>query len=455
MAQRIRPTLAVRLVIGLVLSVLAVTAAATETEAVAEVEILTAEQTALNLDSFDMVWSTIHEKHWDPELGGLDWAAVRDTLRPKVAEATSMDEARGYMQQVIAQLKQSHFGIFPADVYRDAAGVTDDEDDDEGDDSRGTGVTGLDVRVADGQALVFRLDPGSSAEEAGVKPGWEIVTADGDSVRPRIAKLEEVFGEQTLFGLIAARAVASRLDGDIGETVDVQFRDGNDEIVDLDLELRRGRGKPVTLGNLPTERVWWEQKRLDGDVGYFGFNLFLGVMEVMSAYNQAMQDFADCRGIIIDLRGNAGGLGGMSMGMSGWFFAEKGHELGVMITRGGELKFAVNPRLGAFTGPVAVLIDDLSASTAEIMAGGLKDLGRARLFGTSTAGAALPSVIDKLPNGDGFQYAIANYISTGGETLEGGGVTPDEVLPLTRDGLLQKGDYVLQAALDWIESGSH
>ena len=453
MAQRIRPTLAAPILL-LLLSTLAVAAVAAETEAVAEVEILTAEQTALNLDSFDMVWSTILNTHWDPELGGLDWTAVRDTLRPKVAEATTMAEARGYMQDVIAQLKQSHFGIFPADVYRDAAGVVEEDEDDDGDEDRGDGVTGLDVRVADGQALVFRIDPGSSAEEAGVQPGWEIIAVDGDSVQSRITKLEEVFGEQTLFGLIAARAVASRLDGRIGKTVDVRFRDGHDEIKDLTLDLRRGRGKPVTLGNLPTERVWWEKKRLDGDVGYFGFNLFLGVMDVMPAYNQAMQEFADCRGIIIDLRGNAGGLGGMSMGMSGWFFAEKGHQLGVMITRGGEMKFAVNPRLGAFTGPVAVLIDDLSASTAEIMAGGLKDLGRARLFGTPTAGAALPSVIDKLPNGDGFQYAIANYISNGGATLEGGGVTPDEVLPLTRDGLLQKGDYVLQAALDWIENES-
>ena len=49
----------------------------------------------------------------------------------------------------------------------------------------------------------------------------------------------------------------------------------------------------------------------------------------------------------------------------------------------------------------------------------MKDVKRARIFGTRTAGAALPSVISKLPNGDGFQYAIANYISEGGKPLEG------------------------------------
>jgi carboxyl-terminal processing protease len=99
---------------------------------------------------------------------------------------------------------------------------------------------------------------------------------------------------------------------------------------------------------------------------------------------------------------------------------------------------------------LAVLVDGSSGSTAEILAGGLKDIGRARIFGTRSAGAALPSVIDRLPNGDGFQYAIANYISKGGKPLEGIGVIPDEEVRLTRRSLLEGRDAVLDAAIDWI-----
>jgi carboxyl-terminal processing protease len=94
-------------------------------------------------------------------------------------------------------------------------------------------------------------------------------------------------------------------------------------------------------------------------------------------------------------------------------------------------------------------VDGLSASTSEIFAGGLQDLGRARVFGTPTAGAALPSVIEKLPNGDGFQYAIANYTSEGGKVLEGRGVIPDVVVAPTREALLAGHDPVLEAALSW------
>jgi len=136
--------------------------------------------------------------------------------------------------------------------------------------------------------------------------------------------------------------------------------------------------------------------------------------------------------------------------MAGWFVEEKGQRLGTMIMRTGEFNFIINTRANGYHGRVALLIDDLSASTSEIFAGGLQDLKLARVFGTRTAGAALPSMIEKLPNGDGFQYAIANYISEGGEVLEGVGVVPDvEVVP-TRENLQSEGDPILEAARKWL-----
>jgi carboxyl-terminal processing protease len=101
-----------------------------------------------------------------------------------------------------------------------------------------------------------------------------------------------------------------------------------------------------------------------------------------------------------------------------------------------------------------VLVDGVSASTAEIFAGGLQDLKRARVFGTRSAGAALPSTIKKLPNGDGLQYAQANYISEGGQPLEGRGVVPDVEVKQSRQALLNGHDRVVDAAVDWIR-GQH
>ena len=154
----------------------------------------------------------------------------------------------------------------------------------------------------------------------------------------------------------------------------------------------------------------------------------------MASFQQTVENCKACDGLIIDLRGNPGGIGGMAMGMAGFLVDKPNQRLGTMYLRDSTLNFVVNPRANVFSGPVAVLVDGCSASTSEIFAGGLKDLGRARVFGTHTAAAALPSAFERLPNGDGFQYAVANYISEGGQPLEGLGVTPDVVVELTRAG---------------------
>ena len=97
--------------------------------------------------------------------------------------------------------------------------------------------------------------------------------------------------------------------------------------------------------------------------------------------------------------------------------------------------------------PVVVLVDGLTGSTAEIFSDGLKDLGRATIVGTRTGGAALPAVMKELPNGDGFLYAVANYVSSGGEELEGKGVIPHIEAPLTRKALLAGRDPALEEAI--------
>jgi carboxyl-terminal processing protease len=140
----------------------------------------------------------------------------------------------------------------------------------------------------------------------------------------------------------------------------------------------------------------------------------------------------------------------MSMGIAGFFVSEHGQRLGTLRSRDLKYDFEIAPRALTFDGPLAILVDGGSASTSEIFAGGLRDIHRARIFGTKTAAAALPSVIMKLPNGDGFQYANANYVSRGGMTLEGNGITPDEIVPQSRAALLRGHDAVVDAAVEWI-----
>ena len=393
---------------------------------------LWAQGRAVDLESFDLVWSAIRDTHWQKAPGGLDWDAIRAEFRPRVEQAATPAEARAAMQQMLARLKQTHFAIVPGAVYSSIA-----------EEVGGEGETGIDLRVLDGQAVVTSVESGSPAQRAGVRPGWVIQAARGREWKTLI---EAGRGAPELE---LTRSLLNRLTGPEGASIDVSFDTGGTAATTLRLELAAGRGTLAEFGNLPPTRVWYEERRL-GATAYVAFNVFLDIPRLIPAFEKTVTGCQPCDGLILDLRGNPGGIGGMAMGMAGFLVEKPNQRLGVMSMRDATLNFVINPRPNVFTGPVAVLIDGTSASTAEILAGGLRDLGRARVFGTRSAAAALPSVFTRLPNGDGFQYAVANYVSQGGQTLEGNGVTPDEEVRLTRESLLAGRDAVGDAALAWI-----
>ena len=405
-----------------------------------DVEALSVEQRRLNVESFDYVWTTIHDKHWEEQPGGLDWQAVRDELRPRVEQAATMSEARGPIVEMIERLGQSHFAIIPGHLYEELQG------------ERGSGTTGIVARVIDGRAIVLSVDEDSPAADAGVRPGWVILRVDKEPLEPRIAELSREFDDSLYLDLVLASSVMGRLNGPVGEPSKVQFLDGRGRKVKRKLTRVEQPGNLVTMGFMPPLRVWIDHRKIEGDLGYITFNMFIDPGRLMPEFNAAMQEFLEADGLVIDLRGNPGGIMPMAMGMAGWLIDEKNHYLGTMYTKNEELKIVVFPRPETYDGPVAILVDGLSGSCSEIFAGGLQDLGRARVFGSRTVGAVLPSAIEKLPNGDGFQYAFANYVSQGGEGLEGRGVIPDEAVTPTREALLEDRDEVLEAAITWIRT---
>jgi carboxyl-terminal processing protease len=411
---------------------------------------------AAHLAAFDQIWTTIQESHWDKELGGLDWGGLREELRPQIESATTDEQARGVMKELVRRLGQSHFAVLPGSLYDDLAQPAAEQPPLAGADAAeqggDEGSTGIDFRVLDGQVVVTAVAPGSSAEAAGVRPGWIISEVAGEALAPLVERVRSGTTWQSGRELLLAAGLRRRLQGEVGSQLEAVLIDGADRRHEVQLELMAPRGSEVRLGYLPALNVWFESRLLEGAVGYIRFNAFFDPAQLMARFGDALTSFleADVTGVVIDIRGNPGGIGGMAMGLAGWFVAQGGQRLGTMTTRQVSVNFVIFPRPRTFDGPLAVLVDGLSASTSEIFAGGLQDLGRARIFGSRTAGMALPSRVDRLANGDGFQYAFANYVSSGGCQLEGHGVVPDVELTPSRQALLAGTDSVLEAAVQWI-----
>ena len=252
-------------------------------------------------------------------------------------------------------------------------------------------------------------------------------------------------------GLRMHQMLQNQIGGFAGETLKYEFLVEDTTAKTVALKLPEGDGS-TGFGFVQGMNVGREFALVGNakDVGYFRLDMFLDVVRVLPQFEKAIQSCVKCRGFVIDLRGNPGGVAVMANAMAGWFLKESGVKLGTMYQRGVELKFVVIPRLNGFAGPLAILVDGASASTSEILAGGMQDLKRARIFGSRTAGAALPSVIESLPNGDLFQFAVANYVSESGAELEGRGVKPDVEIVHGLAALRAGKDRAMGAALDWI-----
>lgn len=399
------------------------------------------EENEIHLKSFDYVWSKINDSYWEKDFGGVDWEKAKQELRPKVAAAKNVKEVRAVMNELIARLGKSHFAIIPNSAYK-ATQVS----------RRGTSDAGLTFRFAEEKVLVSAVRNGSDAEKQGVRPGWEIVKVEDATVESFLKKARSYKGVVRLESLIAFQ-FGNFTTGKAGDSINCQFRLPDGDERSIDIVLSEPPGRIVQFGNLPKMRISMDKKLLGSNVGYFRFSGFFDPVRLMPAFRKAVREYQSADGLIIDIRGNGGGMVGMTMGMASPLTSTPA-PLGVMKMKDQELKLALYRNAKPYAKKIAILVDEASASASEIYAGGLQDLKIAKVFGRRTAGLSLPSTVEKLPNGDGFQYAFANYTSASGKVLEGNGVVPDEVVKLTSSLLTEQIDPTLKKAVEWIKSDS-
>jgi len=410
---------------------------------------------------FDSAWTRIRNSYYDTTFGGRSWDGVRSELRPRAEAAGTEARLRAVIQEMLDGIGDSHFALIP----REAADALDPAALAGGRQEGGTpGDVGMEVRVVEGRVVVSLVEEEGPAREAGIRPGWELLALGSRSFHEALLALDDL--ETPLARTVGTTQVeaglTAALRGSAGSEVELTLLPADGEPRVLTITRREAPGELIRMGNLPAMMARLEHSRVEhpgGCVGVIRMGIWLAPLA--AAFDQAVNELRACRGIVVDLRGNVGGVGGMVMGTAGHFIDEV-VPLGIMRSRDGEMRFVSNPRrvdpqgnpVPVFAGPVAILVDGLSISTSEIFAAGMQAVGRARVFGTPTPGQALPSALVRLPNGDVLQHAIADFTTPDGTRIEGRGVLPDEEVPLTRALLLEGGDPTLDAAVAWIRGSA-
>jgi carboxyl-terminal processing protease len=437
--------------------------------------------------SWSQAFDKLHEKfsceYAFTEWKGIDWKELYTRFRPRIASAEAANDPKAYylaLREYVYSIPDGHVGIEGDDLglQKEMAGG-------------GFGMTI--AKLDDGRVVVSWVKDGGPAAAAGIKPGAEILEWDGKPVMKAIEETSILFGsiaptnERRLYEQLrflvrspvgAERMVTFKNTG-TGASASALLKAIDDNLETLNRTDQRPR---IALTGWPESII--EQKLLPGNVGYisiFGeINLDASLpgnhTPTLELFRKAIDNFIDQKvtGIVIDVRGNAGGSDQMVADFMGsfydtrtlyeyqtWYNALTGkleqrfldETAGLLPGKG----LYIEPLSKRFTGPVVVLVDNGCVSSGEGVALCIKNLPSGRVVGFYGTNGSFGMSGDKVlmplgylvdwPFGQSLdKNKVVQLDSRDGE----GGVLPDTRVPLTLDNVLRAAsgqDVVLEYGL--------
>jgi C-terminal processing protease CtpA/Prc len=390
---------------------------------------------------------TVRRKLYDPAMNGVDWEQTADSHSTRILDAEARDEFEAQMNEMIRELRVSHSGFFSESSPRASAKIA-------------IGATFF----AEGNRWIFQdVHAGGPAHKAGVEPGDTLFAIEG-KVWPTL--------EMPTFALGKDLAV------------EIDRRNGTRTTVKICVPVSKKKNRPL----VEVKPAIWTV--MPGGIGYLKIAMFPGVVGVDLArdINRALREMGGDR-LVIDLRGNSGGGMGCLRVMS--YLTPDRLGVGYSVTRKDierpefdksrlpvfdripdskvgliplVLRFAARGRSVAvftegkgaqrFHGNVVLIINEHSASSAEMVAAFAKEYRLATIVGTKTSGRLLGGGSFRVGHGYRVALPVVEYRTWRDVRLEGKGVEPDIAVPFDPAALRNGKDTQLNAAVDAVDHRS-
>jgi carboxyl-terminal processing protease len=286
----------------------------------------------------------------------------------------------------------------------------------------------VDQNPLTGEIVIVTPFRGSPAEEAGLVPGDVILAVDGESTA----------------GWTIDQAV-NRIRGEQGTPVELTIRraDGSTE----DVTIVRST---ITIPTVFVDEVRDEDGTLIPELVYVEIQQF--TEQTVRDLRNELQRIQDegYSGLILDLRRNPGGGLDSTIAVADLFLDE-----GVILTQedrdGNRTDFNARPGGEGVDIPMVVLVGPGSASGSEVVAGALRDHGRATLIGENTFGKGSVNHLRPLSNGGALYVTIARWLTPNGEQIEAVGLRPDVVVEPSEEELFTRVGPQLHTAIDHLQ----
>ena len=349
---------------------------------------------------FDSVWLTVRDNYYDSSLNNQLWVRWKDHYRGKIK---TDEDAKVAIQTMLESLNDPYSKYMNRQEYADQ------------NTSINSKITGIGVNIAtiSGKIQIINVMEGTPAQNANLQNGDFILAIDGKDIN----------------GLPLAD-VANLVRGPENSLVELTILRGKDKF-----------NKKIIRKEIKIKTV---KSSMDKNIGYIQIMTFIG-STTPNEFLEAIEKTQKADGLILDLRGNTGGLLPNAIFIANLFIPE-GNLVSIVGRNGYKYDIGAQNTEFQIKKPMIVLVDGASASASEILSGALKDYKVAKLLGTRTYGKGMVQKIIPLPNETGLNLTVAKYLTPNGTDINQKGINPDIEVTFTLNDIRKQNDVQLNTA---------
>lgn len=390
--------------------------------------------------TLDEVWKNIRHGHFDRDFEKNYRDKIYNKYLPEIKKADNDVKLAETLNRMVKEFGQSHIQVLPPVNDLETMALRAAEKNVQPAPLNTPDVpadTGIIPCIAENWLSVLRTVKDSPADAAGIKPGDCIISVNGIKLDPSVKSYIPL---DILTSFMLAGMPGSK--------------------VSLVTVNNSGTKKEYTLTRKPNGFTWFKfgaiprtyaafyAEILPGNIGYVHLTAFYP--EQITLFVKAMTgELKNVRGLIIDMRNNIGGIIILPQWLAGWSCPQV-IKMGKLQLKEATLTPSSYPQPQCFKGPVIILINEGTASAAEIFAASMQDSKAALLFGTATSGKCLPSQFLRLTGGFRLQTIFGDYERENGQRIEHIGVIPDVPVSIKLSDLKNNIDTVRETAAKYL-----